>query len=741
MEADVGTAKMKPSRPRRRLMPTVGLVLFATGFLVALGLLVLGGLFATSASQDRSQLAFSILGLNLAVIVVLAAYLSVRVWSVIAGRTGQAAPLLHRRFVLIFSFVALLPAILVGAFSTTLITQDIEDVAGERLRQNMAQTQEFLNSYVRKELQTLFPKAQFVRQLLEQDGNLIENRVTLTALLQRVALDRDLDSIYIVNTSGLVLARVESASTPKLRIPNPNAFGLLSRSQTAFQSRPEHDYLIALSRVDAVEDTYVYVGDFLSENAGVLSSISDIEEHVGRLEEFGASSKMLNRTFVLTFVEAAMLMLMLAVIIGSVLANRIIDPIANLISASERVRDGDLTARVGVDRNWGEISDLGGAFNRMTEQLAGQRADLVREHDISEERRIFTEAVLSGVTAGVIGLGEGGRVKVTNRSALELVGKTREDLTGKPISLCLPEFENVFRKARESISRQADDQVEAVVNGEDKIFDTRVTAYTSDGTGTGWVVTFDDMTRLVAAQRNSAWREVAKRIAHEIKNPLTPIQLSAERLQLKFSSSLDADTEEQRTLASCTDTILRAVGNLERMVDEFSSYARMPEPLFEPTHLQGILESAAAEQSVAFPTIQIRVDASGKTPVLADARLLNQAITNLVKNAGEAVTGAIEAGSLRTGKGEITLGVEPKRDTVVISVEDNGPGWPELGRDRLLEPYVTTRDGGTGLGLAIVKRIAEDHGGRLQLGPSRSNPTGARATIELPHFLSREDAA
>lgn len=722
-------------------MPFFGSVAFAIGYIVSIGLLVFGALFATSPDPSRSQLAFGLLGVNLAIIVVLAAYVSVRIYSVMAGRTGQAAPILHRRFVLLFSLMALLPAVMVGAFATTLITQDIDDVAGERLRENMAQTQEFLNSYVRKELQTLFPKAQFVRQLLVQDEKLLLNRVTLTALLQRVAIDRDLDSIYVVTTSGRVLARVEGPDTPELRVPNPKAFSLLNSSQTAFQSRPEHDYLMALSRVETLDDTYIYVGDFLSDNAGVLSSISGIEEHVARLESFGESSRQLNRTFVLTFLEAALLMLMLAVIIGSLLANRIIDPIAGLISAAERIRDGDLSARVGVSRDWGEISDLGGAFNRMTEQLSEQRADLVREHNVSEDRRIFTEAVLSGVTAGVIGLTEEGKVRVMNRSASELLHVEPETFRSSPLATCLPEFHPVFMKARESLTRTADDQVELTVGNEERTFDVRVSAYKGEETNTGWVVTFDDMTRLVSAQRNSAWREVARRIAHEIKNPLTPIQLSAERLQSKVGSVLEDHEPEQQVLARCTDTILRAVGNLERMVDEFSSFARMPEPVFQPTVVGELLVAASDEQAVAFPSIGIAVEPTDGVMVLADARLLTQAITNLVKNSSEAILRAIDSGVLKPGQGRVSLSVVNSRERIGLVVEDNGPGWPDLGRDRLLEPYVTTRDGGTGLGLAIARRIAEDHGGALELGAATRTLHGAKATLWLPGFFSHKDAA
>jgi len=731
-----------PRRRRTRLMSVVGFGIFGLGFVVSLALLVTGALFAVSGDPLRSQLAFGLLGVNLMLILVLGAFLTVRVWSVLAGRTGQAAPILHRRFVLLFSLVALAPAMLVGVFSTSLITQNIDDVFGEDVRGNFEQARSILNSYVNQELATLLPKVELVRQLANQDPDLIDNRITLTAVLQRVAIDRNIDSIYVLQRDGHVLARVEGPETPELRIPVPAAFDLLQPAQTALQTRDEIDYLMALTKLESRDDTYIYIGDYLRENAGVLSSISGIEEAELRLDRFNTNTRLLNRTFVLTYLETALLVLMAAVILGTLLANRIIQPLGRIISASDSVRSGDLSARVKVERNWGEVSDLGGAFNRMTEQLSTQRADLVREHDLAERRRLFSEAVLSGVTAGIIGLTNEGRITLANASAHTLLGTQEADLIGKPLELALPEFGSAFRKARESLAGQADDQVD-VPFGQDgsdgtRTFDLRVSSYKGERADTGWVVTFDDMTRLVAAQRNSAWREVARRIAHEIKNPLTPIQLSAERLQLKFGDR-DMPEKDATILARSTETILRAVGNLERMVDEFSSFARMPEPRFEATTLEPVMHEAIAEQGVAFPNVKMSHDIDTSLSVLADQRLLGQALTNLVKNAAESVERSIDEGIQRPGAGRVFAELRKSGSDIIITIEDNGTGWPEIGRDRLVEPYVTTRAGGTGLGLAIVQRIAEDHGGRLVLSQATRYKRGARAALILPSLDFTKD--
>ena len=727
-------------RTSHRLMGWLGLSLFTLGLLLAFGLLAMGAFFALSDEPSRVRLSSGILAANLVLIGVLFGILFIRVASIFAGRSGQAAPILHRRFVIIFSVVALLPAMLVGAFSLSLVTQNIDELIAEN-NEGLDTARQVLNNYVGQEAQTLLPKAQLVGQVLLRDMDLLDSRIRLTAALGRVAAEQRVDSLYVLRGDGLVLARVESQRTPQLEVPDPSALDLVAIGQSAFQSRADLDYLVVISRLSDSRDIYLYTGDYLRENAGVLSSISSIEDSRGQLDAFATNSQLLRRTFLLTYIETAFLVLMVAVLIGTLLASRIIEPLGRLITASERIRAGDLSARVRVEDDWGEVSDLSGSFNRMTEQLSSQRSELIREHGIAEERRLFSEAVLSGVTAGVIGLSEEGRVTVVNSSAVELLGMEEGSLLGKPIYECLPPFSEVFRSARESLGRTAGDQVELSSLGETRSYDVRVSSYTGDLQVTGWVVTFDDMTRLVAAQRSSAWREVARRIAHEIKNPLTPIQLSAERLRKKFDGKFDDDPYAKDVLTNCTDTIVRAVGNLERMVDEFSTFARMPQPVFAPVDLSSLVRDVVEDQRVAFPEVRTEADVPAGMIVLADRRLLGQAIFNLAKNAAESVTSTMEVSDRAPRTGRVLIHVVRRDGSVDISVEDNGAGWPDIGRNRLLEPYVTTREDGTGLGLAIASRIAEDHDGQLRLGAAQAFTQGARVTITLPAFLSEVGAA
>jgi len=721
--------------------------LFSILFTAALVLTVVASLQALSVDVERFRSAYPILLFNLGLIIVLTMYLVSRVWSgLFTWRARRATPLLHRRFVLIFSLVALVPAVLVGAFSTSMISRNVNDLYGEDVKETLNLSYDFLNNYLKQELVNLTPQLTAIRHFLESNRVRFEDRISYTALLQRFALGLDVDSIHVIDRQGRVYARALGGNTPDPELKIPDSFVLdyiAEQNLPGIQTRDEDDYLVAVTRLDGYKDMFVLAGRSLKPGLGVLSSISDIESAEDNIRSYNERQSEYQRIFLLVFIETALLILIAAVWLGLLLADRIIDPIDKLVNAAEKVRGGDLTARVTVKESWGEISDLGSAFNRMTRQLGSQREDLVREHDLSERRRKFSEAVLSGVRAGVIGLTEEGYITLVNKSAEILTGKSGDDIVGYPLEQILPEFAPAFKKARESILGHTEDQVDFETERGVLHFDLRVSGYESGDADTGWVITFDDMTRLVAAQRHSAWREVARRIAHEIKNPLTPILLSAERLRRKY---LNIITAEKEVFENCTGTIIRQVGNLEQMVSEFSTFARTPEPEFEGHDLNTLIKGVLISQRVVYPDVKflhedIRHKARGlicRPVVLADERLLGQALTNIYKNAAEAITRRLDTGEAGTLGGVVTTSLQVNGDLVDIVITDNGPGWPVPDTDRLLEPYVTTRDAGTGLGLAIVKRIIEDHGGRVSLSYAEDSALGACVTISLP-ALERPD--
>lgn len=729
--------------PAVRRGPRIALsAIFVILFLAAIFLTILGALLSYSADEVQIEQAWDILRFNLILILILAIYLTHRVWkTVFAPSRGQSAPLLHRRFVLIFSLAALVPAVLVGGFSTSLLSQNLSGIFGERVRGNMEEARQILDGYVAQEFESLGKDVSELELGIARSQTNFGARISFTAELMREAQTRDLDAVYILREDGFVLSRVEAPEAPALRIPEPEVLNDLRGGDVAFQKRTDIDYLIALSKLSDAPNTYLYVGKLLRSDNQVLSSISGIESAASQIARFNENQSRMNQIFFFTLLDSALLILMAAIGLGLTLANRIIDPLSGLVNAAERVRAGDMGARVSVTGDWGEISDLGSAFNRMTSQLESQRDELIKEHDISEQRRQFSEAVLSGVRAGVIGLTQQGKITLSNDAAKKLLEDRAQGLVGQPLSEVLSEFAPAFAKARESVLSSSEDQVTVEMGGGSRIFDLHVSAYKGASNDTGWVLTFDDMTRLVSAQRHSAWREVARRIAHEIKNPLTPIQLSAERLARKYTHEITSDRE---TFENCTQTIIRQVGSLELMVDEFSAFARMPSPDLLATDLAVILEDTIFAQGVSFPEISFRK--RGRWPeytiVDGDKRLLSQAFTNVLKNAGEAVQRKMDDGVSSRFRGEVTIELIDTGSRLAIHITDNGPGWPFKDTERLMEPYVTTRDSGTGLGLAIVKRIVEDHQGQLKL-EAREETEGARTLIYLPQSknLSRPQMA
>jgi two-component system nitrogen regulation sensor histidine kinase NtrY len=410
------------------------------------------------------------------------------------------------------------------------------------------------------------------------------------------------------------------------------------------------------------------------------------------------------------------------VLIGLVMANQIARPIGRLIHAAERVRSGDLEVRVPEARTQDEIAGLSRAFNRMTGQLAAQRSELMDAYSQIDDRRRFTETVLSGVSAGVIGLDAQGRIELPNRAARELLEVDLLAAVGNDLGAVVPEFSNLVAEAKSAPERARTAEIQIGPPAHRRTLLVRIGADLTGGRTDGFVVTFDDITELQSAQRKAAWTDVARRIAHEIKNPLTPIQLSAERLKRKFAREITSDPE---AFAQCADTIVRSVGDIGRMVDEFSNFARMPLPVIRPEDISRVVREALVAQKIARPQIAWTTDIPDAGPIApCDRRLLGQALTNLLQNAADAV-------SMRPGAGRIRLAVEQVGALIRISVTDDGVGLPSEDRGKLTEPYVTHKPKGTGLGLAIVKKIMEDHGGDVLL-EDRSPGPGTVASLVLP---------
>jgi two-component system nitrogen regulation sensor histidine kinase NtrY len=477
------------------------------------------------------------------------------------------------------------------------------------------------------------------------------------------------------------------------------------------------DRVRALVKLDNYIDMYLMVGRFVDEN--VLSKISSTTQAANAYQALLVKQSKLKLTMTIIFTLVSLMLLLIAIWSGLALADRIVNPVTRLIQAAERVRGGDFNTRVD-DTMKTEIGTLARAFNRMTDQLGTQRRDLINANRQLDERRRFSETVLAGVNAGVLGMDEKGVVQVANGSAQRLFNKPSSDIVGfKLLDLC-PEMEKVRRVLRSKPGRSVEVPIDiggtTANDNHESHWIVRMTAEGNDDVR-GYVATFDDLSPLMDAQRKAAWADVARRVAHEIKNPLTPIQLSAERLQRRYSKQI---TEDAETFKDCTDTIIRHVDDIRHLIDEFSAFARMPVTNRKPENLvtlaQGVLVLfQQGHKNVSFSLT--KPDRAVTFPV--DRQQISQALTNLVKNAFEAVQDK--------ENGRVEIAITETDDDIILSVADNGEGWPADLMPRLTDPYVTTKANGNGLGLAIVAKIVEDHLAKLEL--SANQPSGALAKI------------
>ena len=467
----------------------------------------------------------------------------------------------------------------------------------------------------------------------------------------------------------------------------------------------------------------------------IIADVDRTEQLVAEYKRLDGNRQKLQVTFALIFALVALLVLSAAVLTGLVLANQIARPVGWLIQAAERVRAGDLDVRVPEIRSEDEMAGLSRAFNRMTGQLAAQRTELMDAYGQIDERRRFTETVLAGVSAGVIGLDAEGKVDLPNRAASELMGADLMSAVGLPLAHVVPEFAPLLQAAQAAPEKPGTAEVQVGPPSNRRTLLVRIGTELRGGGIDGFVVTFDDITELQRAQRKAAWSDVARRIAHEIKNPLTPIQLSAERLKRRFTKEITSDPE---TFTQCADTIVRHVGDIGRMVDEFSAFARMPVPVIKPEDIGRVAREAMVLQRNAHPEITWETQLPDRGPVApCDRRLLVQALTNLLMNAADAVTMRQRQPGEPAASIRVALSEHPGpagssgAGEIHLTVTDDGIGLPQADRERLTEPYVTHKPKGTGLGLAIVKKIMEDHGGRLELDDRQDGP-GAVATLIVP---------
>ena len=708
------------------------------GFLT-IGVLVVGALLAVATTAvlgplsqgAASRLLRLILLLDLAYLIVLLGLVVLRMARLISARRASAAgSRLHARLVAIFAGLALVPTVLVALFAGFLVNIGLEGWFSGRVQQVVTTSQAAAEAYQDEHRSDLTEDARALAGVLTQAGRanpMIEDAEMRQLLVQGQALiQRGLREAYIINGAGEIRARGERSYLFWYEQPTSEELDEAQADGLVLIEDWQNNEFRALVALPPLADRYLYVTRDVDGN--LLGLLDDTRATVGDYRQLEQTRGQVLFEFSLVYLGFALLLVAAAIWMGLWFASRLSRPIGALAVASERVGHGDLDVQVPEPDTGDEIQTLGESFNRMTRQLKAQRQELVDSYRASDEQRRLFDNVLTSVTSGVIGLDAAGEIDFVNRSATRLLGLDPQQDIDALLSEAVPEFAPLFERLSASVAEAVQDEVRLAREGRIESLLVRMAVRrAADGGLEGYVVAFDDVTELVSAQRMAAWGDVARRVAHEIKNPLTPIQLSAERLRRKFAPL--AGPEDKAALEQYTEVIIRQTNDLRRIVDEFSRFARMPEPDRAETDMAALLREVVLLQQdalggaldAALPDQPVIVD--------CDAGMMRQALTNLLKNAGEAVDER-RAHPPEGWTPHVGVTLQADADMAVITITDNGPGLP-ADRSRLFEPYVTLKAQGTGLGLPIVKKIGEEHGGSLTLTDAPGHP-GAMAEIRLP---------
>ncbi len=720
------------NKPWHRLLApfAVALALFSA----FLTFVVLTGLTPIAPTHN---VVITFLLINGATILILLAIIAREVWQVVqARRRGRAAARLHVQIVSLFSVIAVLPAVLVSIVANVTLDRGLDRLFSVRTRAVIENSLIVANAYV-------YEHAQLIRgDILGMSGDIArarplydQDRQTFRNLLTSSAASRNLPGAMIIDKDRHILETAATGITQEFQTPAPDFLKNVTEDEPQIGVFIEQNYVAAVIRLRAFQDTFLYVARLLDPR--VVAQLQQTQASVKEYAELESRRLGIQVAFALMFTVIALTVLMSSVLIGLNFANWLVAPIRRLMGAANLVSTGDLHVQVPVNKSEGDLASLGETFNKMTQELRTQRDDLVNASGLIDSRRRFIEAVLSSASAGIIGVDGEGKIAVLNRSAEKLIGHSESEVMGQSLSEIVPELNDLMATARSSAQRLLQGQIEINRDNIERQLSVRVSSEQTGQSNESYIITLDDITELVTAQRTSAWADVARRIAHEIKNPLTPIQLSAERIRRKFGKVI---TEDRPIFDQCTDTIIRQVDDIRRMVDEFSKFARMPKPVIEGEDVADTVRQTVFLMRVGYPDTDIEVDIK-QEPMHAkfDRRLISQGLTNIIKNATEAIS-AVPAGEIE--RGHIDVIAARENDDIIIDVVDNGVGLPKESRARLLEPYVTTREKGTGLGLAIVGRVLEDHGGRIELNDAsalRPCARGAWVRMRFSVFGQAQD--
>ena len=724
--------KLGRLRRARRLRTAATFGLVVLGPILALATFLVLGPLGQGAASPVLRL---ILLADLVYILVVATLVLGSVARLVAARRAKSAgSRLHLRLTGVFALLALIPTVIVAVFAGLTVNIGLEGWFSDRVRQVVGTSLAAAEAYENEQRRDLETDARDLARALEEarridiyvaDGDLLAQGQS--------AIQRGLREAYLIDGTGEIRARGDGSYRFNYEQPSAEDIARAAQGDVIVIEDWANSEFRALVRLNAFLDRYLYVSRDV--DGEILALLDDTQETVRLYQQLEKERGRVLFEFGLLYLGFAVILILAAIWAGLWFAERLSGPVGRLTGAAQRVGSGDLDVRVAEEDGDDEIAMLGRYFNQMTRQLKGQRETLLDNTRQIERRRRLFDSVLSSVTSGVVGLDPEGRIAFVNRSAERLLDWT-EDQQALALEVAIPEFGPIFNELKSGAQQVAQREIKVTRQGRlENLLVRMATRRNEDGRLEGFVVAFDDVTDLVSAQRMAAWGDVARRIAHEIKNPLTPIQLSAERIKRKFAPKVPGDDRD--SLEQMTDVIVRQTGDLRRIVNEFSKFARMPEPDRQEQDLVELVRDAVVLQRQGQPDVEIDADLPN-APIASDvdATMIGQALTNLIKNAGEAIETLQEKGAPDNHKPQIRVALRAEAERAVITIADNGIGLPE-DRARLFEPYVTTRSAGTGLGLPIVKKIIEEHGGTLVLedAPAFSEQDahfGAMAVIRLP---------
>jgi len=696
---------------------------------VASGIATVALMTDTAAVRERADELRWLLTIDGVLLLLLSIVVGKRVISLwMARHRGHAGAGLQGRLVMLFAMIAVMPALLVAVFSYLFLSFGLESWFNDRVSSALRESVGVTDAYLKEHRENIANQAYSVAYVLNQNAPmLVRNPWEFNRILTANASLRELPEAVVIDRLGNILARSDFVISTTIEEIPASAFEKSDQGEVTLLGSEKVDKVRALIRLNRFVDAYLLVERFVDPR--VLQHINAIRQAFEEYKQLEATRSGVQISFVLIYTIAVFILILAAIWTGMTVSAQLAEPISNLIDAADKVSKGDLSARVNATDAKDEIATLSHAFNNMTERIDSQQQGLIAANIELDERRHFTETVLAGVSAGVVGLDSETRINLPNRSASNLLGMNLEDHIGEKIADVIPELNGLVMLSQARLDRLQQAEITIRSGKGHKTFLARVAAEQVEDSVVGFVVTFDDVTELLSAQRKAAWADVARRIAHEIKNPLTPIQLSAERLNRKYLKEITSDKE---TFKNCTETIIRQVSDIGRMVDEFSSFARMPQPEIKIENLSELCRQAAFLERNRDNSITFDVQLGDEDVYIpCDSRQVSRVLTNVLKNSAESIQGAREDG-LDGVDGRVTLRLEtpPDDETVSIIISDDGRGLPMEHRDRLTEPYVTTRAKGTGLGLAIVKKIMEEHGGSLSL--TDRSPRGANVILRFP---------